>query len=207
MRRREFLSVLTGAAISVRVARAQQPSGIRRVGIIVPASSTDMKFQIQVQAFEQELKKFGWTIGQNIQIETRWATANPNEIRKNAAELVALNPDVVLAHGSSTVGPLQQVTNTIPIVFPVAGDPVAGGFVESLARPGGNITGFAIFEYSIGTKWLELLKQVAPRITRAAVLQQAGLPGCARSTWRGSGRWACGRGGGQTVKRARCRFY
>ncbi len=176
MRRREFLSVLTGAAISVRVARAQQPSGIRRVGIIVPASSTDMKFQIQVQAFEQELKKFGWTIGQNIQIETRWATANPNEIRKNAAELVALNPDVVLAHGSSTVGPLQQVTNTIPIVFPVAGDPVAGGFVESLARPGGNITGFAIFEYSIGTKWLELLKQVAPRITRAAVLQQAGLP-------------------------------
>jgi putative ABC transport system substrate-binding protein len=177
MRRRDFLGVLTGAvAISSHVARAQQPSGMRRIGIIVPASSTDVKFQIQVQAFEQELKKFGWAIGQNIQIETRWATANPNEIRKNAAELVALNPAVILAHGSSTVGPLQQVTNTIPIVFPVAGDPVAGGFVESLARPGGNITGFAIFEYSIGTKWLELLKQVAPRITRTAVLQQAGLP-------------------------------
>jgi putative ABC transport system substrate-binding protein len=150
---------------------------MRRIGILVPANSTDMKFQIQVQAFEQELKKFGWTIGQNVQIETRWATANLADIRKNAAKLVALKPDAILAHGSSTVGPLQQVTNTIPIVFPVAGDPVAGGFVESLARPGGNITGFAIFEYSIGAKWLELLKQVAPHVTRAAVLQQVGLPG------------------------------
>ena len=130
-----------------------------------------------MQAFEQELKKFGWMIGQNVQIETRWATANDNEIRKSAAELVALKPDVILAHGSSTVGPMQQATRTIPIVFPVAGDPVASGFAESLARPGGNITGFAIFEYSIGAKWLELLKQVAPRVTRAAVLQQAGLPG------------------------------
>ena len=178
MRRREFLGVLTGAvAVSSRVAHAQQPSGMRRIGIIVPASSTDVKFQIQVQAFEQELKKFGWTIGQNVQIETRWATANLNEIRKSAAELVALKPDVILAHGGSTLGALQQVSNTIPVVFPVAGDPVAGGFVESLARPGGNITGFALFEYSIGAKWLELLKQVSPRVTRAAVMTQAGLPG------------------------------
>jgi len=174
MRRREFLGVLTGAmAISARVAHAQQ---MRRIGIIVPASSTDVKFQIQVQAFEQELKKFGWTIGQNVQIETRWATANLNEIRKSAAELVALKPAVILAHGGSTVGALQQATNTIPVVFPVAGDPVAGGFVESLARPGGNITGFALFEYGIGAKWLELLKQVSPRVTRAAVMTQAGLP-------------------------------
>jgi putative ABC transport system substrate-binding protein len=178
MRRREFLGVLSGAVVvSSRVARAQQVGVTRRIGIIVPASSTDLKFQIQVQAFEQELKKFGWMIGQNVQIETRWATANPNEIRKNAAELAALKPDVILAHGSSTLGPLQQVTNSIPIVFPVAGDPVASGFVESLAKPGGNITGFAIFEYSIGAKWLELLKQIAPRLARAAVLQQAGLPG------------------------------
>jgi putative ABC transport system substrate-binding protein len=137
MRRREFLGVLTGAvAMSSRVGHAQQADGTRRIGIIVPANSTDMKFQFQVQAFEQELKKFGWMIGQNIQIETRWATANDIEIRKSAAELVALKPDVILAHGSSTVGPLQQVTHTVPIVFPVAGDPVAGGFVESLARPG-----------------------------------------------------------------------
>jgi putative ABC transport system substrate-binding protein len=178
MRRRKFLGVLAGAvAMSSRVARAQQADGVRRVGIIVPASSSDMKFQIQVQAFEQELKKFGWMIGQNVEIEVRWATADPGEIRRNAAELAALKPDVILAHGSSTLGPMQQVTRTLPIVFPVSGDPVAAGFVESLARPGGNITGFAFFEYSIGAKWLELLKQIAPRLTRAAALQQAGLPG------------------------------
>ena len=178
MKRREFLAVIGGAgAMSSRVARAQQAEGMRRIGIIVPASSTDTKFQIQLQAFEQELKKFGWIIGQNVQIETRWATANDGEIRKNAAELVALKPDVIMAHGSSTVGPMQQATRTIPIVFPVAGDPVALGLVETLARPGGNITGFALFEYSIGAKWLELLKEFAPRVTRAAVLQQAGLPG------------------------------
>ena len=177
MKRREFLGVLTGAVAMSRVARAQQAGGMRHIGIIVPASSTDMKFQIQVEAFEQELKKFGWTIGQNVQIEVRWATADPGEIRKRAAELVALKPDVILAHGGTTLGPLQQATRTIPIVFPVAGDPVALGLVESLARPGGNITGFSLFEYSIGAKWLELLKQIAPRLTRAAILQQAGLPG------------------------------
>ena len=175
--RREVITLLGGAAAWPVVAHAQQADGVRRIDIIVPANSTDMKFQLQLQAFEQELKKFGWIIGQNVQIETRWATPNDNEIRRSVAELVALKPDVILAHGGSTLGPLQQATHTIPIVFPVAGDPVAGGFVESLARPGGNITGFALFEYSIGAKWLELLKQVAPRVTRAAVLQQAGLPG------------------------------
>jgi putative tryptophan/tyrosine transport system substrate-binding protein len=170
MRRREFLGIFCSVVLLPRPGRAQQADGIRRIGIIVPASSTDMKFQIQVQAFEQELKKFGWMIGQNIQVETRWATDNLNEIRKSAAELVALKPDVILAHGGSTVGPLQQATHTIPIVFPVAGDPVAGGFVESLAKPGGNITGFALYEYSIGAKWLELLKQMVPGLTRVAVL-------------------------------------
>ena len=178
MKRRDFIGLLAGAvAMSSRVARAQQADGMRRVGIIVPANSTDLKFQIQVQAFEQELKKFGWMIGQNVQIEMRWATDNDGEIRKSAAELVALKPDVILAHGGTTLGPLQQATRTIPIVFPVAGDPVALGLVESLARPGGNITGFSLFEYSIGAKWLELLKQIVPRLTRAAILQQAGLPG------------------------------
>jgi putative ABC transport system substrate-binding protein len=106
MKRREFLGVLTGAMAMSRVARAQQAGGMRHIGIIVPASSTDMKFQIQVEAFEQELKKFGWTIGQNVQIEVRWATADPGEIRRNAAELAALKPDVILAHGSSTLGAL-----------------------------------------------------------------------------------------------------
>jgi len=176
MRRRDFLGVLGGAAAWPLAVRAQQADGMRRIGVLLPANASDMKFQIQVQAFEQELKKFGWMIGRNVQIETRWATANDAEIRRNAAELVAIKPDVILAHGSSTVGPMQQATQTIPIVFPVAGDPVAAGFVESLARPGGNITGFSTFEYSIGAKWLELLKQIAPRLTQAAVLQQPGLP-------------------------------
>jgi len=178
MKRRDFLKIIAGSAASWPLAaRAQQNAGTRHVGILLPAHASDMKFQIQVQAFEQELKKFGWTIGQNVEIEVRWATSDPGEIRKNAAQLVALKPDVILAHGSSTIEPLQQTTRTIPIVFPVSGDPVAAGFVESLARPGGNITGFALFEYSIGAKWLELLKQVAPRVTRAAVLQQTGLAG------------------------------
>jgi putative ABC transport system substrate-binding protein len=176
MRRRDFLGVLGGAAAWPLAVRAQQADGMRRIGVLLPANASDMKFQIQVQAFEQELKKFGWMIGRNVQIETRWATANDAEIRRNAAELVATKPDVILAHGSSTVGPMQQATQTIPIVFPVAGDPVAAGFVESLARPGGNITGFSTFEYSIGAKWLELLKQIAPHLTQAAVLQQPGLP-------------------------------
>ncbi len=178
MRRRDFIKIFAGSAASWPIAAsAQQADGSRHIGILLPANASDMKFQIQVQAFEQELKKFGWMIGQNVDIEVRWATSDSSEIRKNAAELAALKPDVILAHGSSTVGPLQQVTHTIPIVFPVSGDPVAAGFVESLARPGGNITGFALFEYSIGAKWLELLKQVVPNLTQVAVLQQPGLPG------------------------------
>jgi len=175
MRRRQFIFVLAGSAVMLsRMARAQQ--ALRRIGMLLPANASDLKFQIQVQAFEDELKKFGWIVGQNVEIEVRWATADPGEIRKNAAELAARNPDVVLAHGSSTLGPMQQATRTIPVVFPVCGDPVAAGFVESLARPGGNITGFSLFEYSIGAKWLELLKQIKPRLSRAVVLQQAGLP-------------------------------
>ncbi|HYC18988.1 MAG TPA: ABC transporter substrate-binding protein [Pseudolabrys sp.] len=178
MRRRDFIKIVAGStALWPITASAQQNVGPRHIGILLPANASDMKFQIQVQAFEQELKNFGWLIGQNVEIEVRWATADPAEIRRNAAELAALKPDVILAHGSSAVGPMQQATNTIPIVFPVSGDPVAAGFVESLARPGGNITGFALFEYSIGAKWLELLKQMVPRLMQAAVLQQPGLPG------------------------------
>src|SRR5439155_13062032 len=107
--------------------------------------------------------------GRNVRIDTRWATANAADIRRHAAELAALAPDVILAHGGSTVGPLLQATRTVPIVFPVVGDPVGAGFVDSLARPGGNATGFMLFEYSISGKWLELLKQIAPNVTRAAV--------------------------------------
>ncbi|MGA8967607.1 MAG: ABC transporter substrate-binding protein [Pseudolabrys sp.] len=178
MRRRDFIKLFAGsAAMWPLAAHTQQIERIRRIGVLLPATANDMKFQTQLQAFEQELQRLGWTTGRNVQFETRWATANSAEIRRHAAELAALKPDVILAYGSSTLGPMQQATRTIPIVFPVAGDPVAAGFVDSLARPGGNITGFAIFEYSIGAKWLELLKQIVPRLTRAAVLQQSGVAG------------------------------
>src|SRR5262249_19570351 len=154
-------------------ARAQHPERMRRIGIILPAAADNTEFQAWVGAFLQALALLGWTIGRNIRIDTRWATANAGEIRRRAAELVALAPDVILAHGASTVGPLLQATRTVPIVFPIVADPVAAGFVESLARPGGNATGFMSTEYSMGGKWLELLKQTAPGVTRAAVLRDA----------------------------------
>jgi len=151
---------------------------MRRIGILLAATADDAEFQAWVGAFLQALALLGWTIGRNVRIDTRWATANAGEIRRHATELAALAPDVILAHGASTVGPMLQATRTVPIVFPIATDPVAAGFVESLAQPGGNATGFMSTEYSIGGKWLELLKQTAPGVTRAAVL---------RDTTQGSG--------------------
>ena len=144
---------------------------MRRIGLLLPAAADDAQFQTFVGAFLQALALLGWTIGRNVRIDTRWATANAAEIRRHAAELVALAPDVILAHGGSTVRPLLQATRTVPIVFPIAGDPVGTGLVDSLARPGGNATGFMTNEFSIGGKWLELLKQIAPGVTRAAVLR------------------------------------
>ena len=147
----------------------------------------------------------GWSLGHNVRIDTRWATANADEVRKHAAELAALAPDVILAHGASCVRPLLQATRTVPIVFPIAGDPVGAGFVDSLARPGGNVTGFMSTEYSMGGKWLELLKETAPGVTRAAVLrdtsQSSGTsPVCFRSD-----RGAVAQGGSQPDQHARCR--
>ena len=177
MRRRDFISLIGGAAVAwPLVAQAQQNARMRRVGVILPATADDPDYQARVGAFLQELQQSGWRIGQNVQIDTRWATANAATIRRHASELVALAPDVILAHGASTIGPLLQVTRTVPIVFPVVGDPVGAGFVESLARPGGNITGFMTFEYSMGGKWLELLKQIAPGVTRVAVIRDAPIP-------------------------------
>ena len=174
MRRRDFIKVVAGSAVAWPLAaRAQRPERMRRIGVILGATADDAEFQAWFGAFLQGLQQSGWSIGQNVRIDTRWATANAAEIRRHAAELVALAPDVILAHGASTVGPLLQATRTVPIVFPVAGDPVAAGFVDSLARPGGNATGFMNYEYSIGAKWLELLKQTAPSVTRAAVLRDA----------------------------------
>ena len=136
------------------------------------------RFGIQawVGAFLQGLALLGWTIGRNVRIDTRWATANADEICKHATELVALAPDVILAHGASTVGPLLQATRTVPIVFPLVSDPVGAGFIESLARPGGNATGFMTYEYGLGAKWLELLKEIVPNVTRAAVLRDGTSP-------------------------------
>jgi putative ABC transport system substrate-binding protein len=152
-------------------ARAQERERVRRIGVLMPATADDAEFQTLVGAFLQGLQQAGWTIGRNVRIDTRWATANTADIRRHAAELAALAPDVIIAHGSSTVAPLQQVTRTVPIVFPVAGDPVSAGFVDSLARPGGNITGFMTTEYSMSGKWLELLKEITPGTTRVGVLR------------------------------------
>ena len=172
MQRREFITLLGGAAAMWPLAvRAQQPEHTRRIGVLLPAVAGDTYFQARVEAFLQALALLGWTIGRNLSIDTRWTGANAAEIRRHAAELAALAPDVILAHGASTVGPLLQATRTVPIVFPVVADPVAAGFVDSLARPGGNATGFMVAEYSISAKWLELLKQIAPGVTRVAVLR------------------------------------
>jgi putative ABC transport system substrate-binding protein len=173
MRRREFITLLGGAAAAAwsLAARAQQGERARRVGVLLPAASDDVEFQARVGAFLQGLQQSGWSIGRNLRIDIRWATANADDIRRHAAELVTLAPDVILAHGASTMRPLLQVTRSVPIVFPVAGDPVAAGFVDSLARPGGNATGFMTFEYNLSGKWLELLKEIAPDVTRAAVLR------------------------------------
>ena len=176
MRRREFITLLGGAAAAWPLAaRAQQPERMRRVGVLLPAAADDSQFQTWVGAFLQALALLGWSIGRNVRIDTRWATANAETIRSHAAELVALVPDVILAHGNSAVGALLQTTRTLPIVFPVIGDPVAGGFVESLARPGGNATGFMNFDFSFSGKWLEVLKQIAPSVTRVAVLRDPAL--------------------------------
>jgi ABC-type uncharacterized transport system substrate-binding protein len=171
MRRREFITLLGGAAAWPITGRAQQPERTRRIVILLNAAADDPRYQPWVGAFLQALALLGWTIGRNVRIDTRWSGANAAETRRHAAELVALAPDVILAHGSSTVGPLLQATRTMPIVFPIAADPVGAGFVDSLARPGGNVTGFMEFEYSQSGKWLELLKEIVPGMTRAAVLR------------------------------------
>jgi putative tryptophan/tyrosine transport system substrate-binding protein len=175
VKRRAFITLLGGAAAWPLAARAQQGERMRRIGVLLPAAADDAEFQARVGAFLQGLALLGWTIGRNVRIDTRWATTNAAEIRRHAAELAALAPDVILASGTSTVGPLLQATRTVPIVFPNMGDPVGGGFVDSLARPGGNATGFMSYEYTLSGKWLELLKEIAPGVTRAAVIRDAAV--------------------------------
>jgi putative ABC transport system substrate-binding protein len=171
MRRREFIATLGGAAAWPFAARAQQAERMRRIGVLMPLVAGDPEAQVRSTVFAQSLQQLGWTVGRNLQIDYRFAGGEADRIRQYAAELLALAPDVIMTVGSSTVAPMQQATRTIPIVFTNLADPVGAGIVQSLARPGGNATGFTNFEYSMSGKWVELLKQIAPHVTRAAVLR------------------------------------
>ena len=180
MRRREVIALIGGAAAPLVSwplrARAQQAERIRRIGVLMSTRAGDPEGETRLAAFLQGLQEFGWAVGRNVRIELRWTAGNADDIRIYAAELVGLAPDVMLASGGSVVGPLLQVTRTVPVVFTQTPDPVAAGFVASLARPGGNATGFTQVEYGTGAKWLELLKEIAPRVTRAAVLRDPAIP-------------------------------
>ncbi len=173
MRRRDFITLLgSGAVVLPVAARAQQDQRVRRIGVLLSVAADTAGYQAGIEAFQQRLALLGWA---NLRIDVRWGNASTAEIHRHAAELAALAPDVILASGTSTAGPLLQATRTVPIVFALAVDPVGAGLVDSLARPGGNATGFTQFEYSLSGKWLELLKQVAPSVTRVAVLRNAAI--------------------------------
>jgi len=170
MNRRDFISLVSGGAAWPIAARAQQPERMRRIGVLVSLTADDPQAQARVAVFQQALQQLGWSDGRNARIDYRFAAANPENYRRYAAELVALAPDVILATGGS-LAYMLQATRTVPIVFAIAPDPVGSGQVESLSRPGGNATGFMLFEYDLCAKWLELLKEIVPGVTRAAVLR------------------------------------
>ena len=172
MRRREFISLLSGAAATwPLVARAQQAERMRRIGVLMGYAESDSDAQAWYATFREELQKLGWTAGRNAQIDTRWATpADAGSMRRFAKELVALQPDLFLSSTTPTTTALLQQTRTIPIVFAIVADPIGSGFVASFARPGGNVTGFIFTEPTMAGKWLELLKEIAPRVARVAML-------------------------------------
>jgi putative ABC transport system substrate-binding protein len=172
MRRRSFITLLGGAAWPL-VAGAQQRVRVRRIGVLNQQAADDALSMVRIAAFHQALQQLGWTVGQNVQIEYRWGSGDANRYRRYAAELIELMPDVILVSGSTNVGPLLELTKTVPIVFVQVTDPVGAGIVASLARPGGNATGFTNIEYGISAKWVELLKEIAPHVTRIAVLRDA----------------------------------
>ena len=177
MRRREFITLLGGAAAGWPLAaHAQQPDRAKRIGALMSTAAEDPEGQARMTAFQQKLRQLGWIDGGNIRIDARWSASDAERMRKGAEELVALSPDVILASGGTVLGSLLRATRAVPVVFTQTPDPVGAGFVESLARPGGNATGFTQFEYGISSKWLDLLKEVAPRVTRAAVLRDSTIP-------------------------------
>jgi putative tryptophan/tyrosine transport system substrate-binding protein len=176
MKRRQFITILGGAAVWPLAARAQQPERVRRIGVLMNAAADDSEAAALIGAFSQGLSELGWSIGRNVRIDYRWYAGNADAARKYAGELVALSPDVILAAGTPGVTAIQQDTDSVPIVFARVSDPVGAGVVSSLARPGGNATGFMVFEYSLSGKWLELLKEIAPHITRVAILRDQTNP-------------------------------
>jgi putative ABC transport system substrate-binding protein len=176
MKRRQFITLLGGAAAAWPLAaRAQQPAQVRRIGVLMPFAEDHPVGQARVAAFLQGLRQLGWTDGHNVRIDYRWSAGDSDNIHKFASELIALGPDVVMAFTSAAVTALRQATSTVPIVFAVVADPVGAGYVESLARPGGNVTGFAAQEYAVGGKWMELLKEIVPHLTRVAVLRDSAI--------------------------------
>src|SRR5262245_14108710 len=192
--RREFITLVGGAAVAgwPLAAGAQQADRVRHIGELMSTAANDPLGQARIAAFLHGLQQLGWTEGRNVRIDTRWSGGNADEIRKHAAELIGIAPDVILASGGSVAGPLLQATRTMPIVFTSTPDPVGAGFVDSLARPGGNATGFTNLEYGRGAKWLELLKEIAPRVTRAAVLRDPAIP-------QGTGQWGAIQTAGPSV--------
>jgi putative ABC transport system substrate-binding protein len=177
MHRRELLTLIGGSAAAWPLgARAQQPERIRRISVLTGVAEGDAEGQVRNAAFLQGLQQLGWTVGRNLQIEYRWAAGSPSDLHKYAKELVALAPEVIFVAGGTSLGPMLQVTRTVPIVFAIVPDPVGSGFVASLARPGGNATGFMQFEYNLSAKWPELLKEIAPGVTRAAVIWDPSIP-------------------------------
>ena len=177
MRRRQFISLLGVAAASYPfAARAQQSERMRRVGVLMSTTAEDTEGQARFAAFLQGLRQSGWAVPGNLQIDTRWGAGDADRIRKYAAELLALAPDVILASGGAVAGLLLQATRTVPIVFTLTPDPVGAGFVVSLAHPGGNATGFTSIEYGMSGKWLELMREVAPGVARVAVLRDPTVP-------------------------------
>ena len=175
MRRREFTTLLGGAAAWSLAARAQQGERMRHVGVLINLTADDPEASARVTAFAQGLQQLGWVDGRNLRIDTRWGAGDADSFRRYAAELVTLAPEVILASGFPSAAALQQVTSSVPVVFVLVIDPVGAGFIESLARPGGNFTGFALQEFNTSGKWLELLKEIAPHVTRAAVVRDAAL--------------------------------